>query len=170
MWTCTALQGARWLSGREFDLWLKGIGVETHWRQCVESFSKTFYPHATCTKILTKIHPNYRWITGETDMEFQFSSWNWQGDGILAKIQVGLPKDSMWIFSDSSWKLSSTWNFFLRIYPPGIFPNSTWKLLRTRNLRTYKISFNQYFFLGWIFFLSSYIETDFFSVQTWNFF
>ena len=30
----------------------------------------------TCTKILTKIHPNYRWITGETDMEFQFSSWN----------------------------------------------------------------------------------------------
>ena len=27
-------------------------------------------------------------------------------------------------FSDSSWKLSSTWNFFLRIYPPGMFPNS----------------------------------------------
>ena len=53
---------------------------------------------SACTKILTKIHPNYRWITGETDMEFQFSSWNWQGDGILAKIQVGLPKDSMWIF------------------------------------------------------------------------
>ena len=52
----------------------------------------------TCTIILTKIHPNYRWITGETDKEFQFSSWNWQGDGILAKIQVGLPKDSMWIF------------------------------------------------------------------------
>ena len=54
--------------------------------------------HISCTKILTKIHPNYRWITGETDMEFQFSSWNWQGDGILAKIQVVLPKDSMWIF------------------------------------------------------------------------
>ena len=31
-------------------------------------------------------------------MEFQFSSWNRQGDGKLAKIQVGLPKDSMWIF------------------------------------------------------------------------
>ena len=27
-------------------------------------------------------------------------------------------------FSDSSWKLSITWNFFLRIYPPGMFPNS----------------------------------------------
>ena len=52
----------------------------------------------SCTKILTKIHPNYRWISGKTDMEFQFSSWNWQGDGILAKIQVGLPRDSMWIF------------------------------------------------------------------------
>ena len=49
-------------------------------------------------KILTKIHRNYRWIPGETDMEFQFSSRNWQGDGILAKIQVGLPKYSMWIF------------------------------------------------------------------------
>ena len=36
--------------------------------------------------------------------------------GITERFQVD--------FSDSSWKLSSTWNFFLRIYPPGMFPNS----------------------------------------------
>ena len=78
---------------------------------------------SSCTKILTKIHPNYRWISGKTDMEFQFSSWNWQGHGILAKIQVGLQKDSMWIYRIPAGHFQAH-GIFLRIFPHGMFPNS----------------------------------------------